>query len=180
MAVTFFLSVWPFALLISFKPGDPAHLGDLPGAGQPGVPAGGRTCPRTCPFGHSFASSPTSPSFLCFPDGTSCVSLCFALLSFLPPSLLSFFFYFFLSHPCLFSFPPPSHPFLWLLCIFLSFCLPPTPARRHRDTWALHVSREAESNCGREGHFRLQDSAPSLPSSETWHVENFNSICTGE
>ena len=166
MAVTFFLSVWPFALLISFKPGDPAHLGDLPGAGQPGVPAGGRTCPRTCPFGHSFASSPTSPSFLCFPDGTSCVSFCFA---FLPTPLSSFFLFLFLSLSSLSFFLSSSFSSLPLTPLHFSQLLspPPPPARRHRDTWALHVSREAESNCGREGHFRLQDSAPSLPSSET-------------
>lgn len=142
MAVTFFLSVWPFALLISFKPGDPAHLGDLPGAGQPGVPAGGRTCPRTCPFGHSFASSPTSPSFLCFQDGTSCVSFCFA---FLPTPLSSFFLFLFLSLSSLSFFLSSSFSSLPLTPLHFSQLLSPphpsTEAQGHVGTTRIQRSR---------------------------------------
>lgn len=38
MKIAFFLFVLQFILLISIKSGDPAHLGELLGAWQPGVP----------------------------------------------------------------------------------------------------------------------------------------------
>ena len=129
----------------------------------------------------------------------SCFSPVFLLLSrfnfmylffisfLLCPVSLLFPSYFFLSHLCLFSFVflLISYLSLWLFflvsaffCFSLSLSLL-TPDT-HRYTWTPNTEKEAESNCMRcRRSFSSQDSTPSLPSSENWHMENFNSICAG-
>ena len=134
---------------------------------------------------HFLLESCFSPFFLLL-SRFNFIYLFFIFLSFLlcPISLL-FPSYFFLTHLCLFSlvFLLISYLSLWLflfseffLCfsLFLSLLTPDT----HRYTWTPNTEKEAESNCMRcRRSFSSQDSTPSLPSSENWHMENFNSIC---
>lgn len=195
----FFLFVLQFILLISIKSGDPAHLGELLGAWQPGVPTQRKPASESVISITSFLppSYPSTPPLVFFFLLSRLGFLyIFSLLVFLP-HLPIFSSCFFLSYPRLSS---SSHLSLWLFFLFslllcvslglsvshslmLSLCVSlPSLSQTHMDTHRHCTRRKKQTPIvlSAEGHFLSATALLHclLLRPDTWKI--VNSICTGE